>query len=116
MATVTSHTLDCVLGTHAGGIEVEMVRIDPSGKRVRIFLDHTDEGGRLLQELELFTHNPDDQFEMVFQTGAYFAKQEHLGNRIIQEVVIRFHIPDPSGRYHIPLMLAPNSYSVWWSD
>ena len=116
MATISSHTLDSMLGTHAGGIEVELLRIDPSGNRVRVFLARTDDGGRLREEVVLDAYSPDDQFEMVFQTGDYFARQQHLGHRIIQEVVIRLQMPNPNGKYHIPLMLAPNSYSVWWSD
>ena len=118
MAIVSSHTLDSVFGTHAGGIEVELLRIDPSGTRTSVLLSKTDQGGRLLEEVALDDAHPDASYEMVFQTGTYFANQQsdNLGGRIIQEVVIRFQMPDSNGKYHIPLMLAPNSYSVWWSD
>jgi 5-hydroxyisourate hydrolase len=76
MATVSSHTLSSVDGTHAGGIGVALHRLDPSGARVTLFETATDEGGRLSETVAL----------------------------------------DPDARYHIPLMLAPNSYSVWWSS
>jgi 5-hydroxyisourate hydrolase len=55
---------------------------------------------------------------MVLQAGAYFAARapEKEGRQIVREVVIRFAMPDPEARYHIPLILAPHSYAVWWSS
>jgi 5-hydroxyisourate hydrolase len=52
------------------------------------------------------------------QTGNYFVAQSlpQPTKQIVKEVVIRFSMPDPNGSYHIPLMIAPNSYSVWWSS
>jgi 5-hydroxyisourate hydrolase len=29
--------------------------------------------------------------------------------------VVRFTTPDPDSSYHIPIIMAPNSYSCWWS-
>jgi 5-hydroxyisourate hydrolase len=54
---------------------------------------------------------------MVIQSGAYFAAHGLAGaeRQIVKEIVIRFAMPDPAGSYHIPLMIAPHSYSVWWS-
>jgi 5-hydroxyisourate hydrolase len=31
-------------------------------------------------------------------------------------VVIRFCMPDPEAAYHMPLVMAPNGYSVWLSS
>ena len=117
MAIVSSHTLDSVLGMHAGGIEIELFRLERTGTRVRLFRTQSDAGGRLAKDVKLRPEHANDEYEMVFQTGDYFAGHSvpNLGNRIIEEVVVRFRMPDPDGRYHIPLMLAPNSYSVWWS-
>jgi 5-hydroxyisourate hydrolase len=118
MATVSSHTLSSVDGTHAGGIGVALHRLDPSGARVTLFETATDEGGRLSETVALTPGDADARFELVFQTGDYFAAQPIpvTGMQIIREVVIRLAMPDPDARYHIPLMLAPNSYSVWWSS
>jgi 5-hydroxyisourate hydrolase len=84
MATLTTHLLNSVLGTHAGGVGIALLRIGPSGARAVVFERATDAGGRLAE--------------------------------IVKEVVIRFSMPDPSASYHIPLMIAPNSHSVWWSS
>ena len=57
-------------------------------------------------------------YELVFQTGPYFVAQSlpQPIKQIEKQVVIRFAMPDPNASYHIPLMIAPNSYSVWWSS
>ena len=54
----------------------------------------------------------------MFQTGAYFATRglPLTGLRIQKEVVIRFCMPDPEAAYHMPLVMAPNGYSVWLSS
>ena len=118
MAIISSHTLNSVDGTHAGGIEVALFRIEPSGQRELIFETHSDEGGRLSERVELSLEDAAVHFELVLQTGAYFdAEAVPINDRqILEEVVIRFTMPDPEARYHIPMMLAPNSYSVWWSS
>ena len=54
-------------------------------------------------------------YELVLQVGDYFDPQElnDAAGRNLKEVVMRFQMPDVKGRYHMPFMLAPNSYSVW---
>ena len=118
MATITSHTLNGVDGTHAGGIGVTLTRIAPDGGRVPLFQAEMDEGGRLSQEVDLSKAGTDDRYELVFATGAYWdsANIARTTPQILGEVVIRLSMPDPGGRYHIPIILSPNSYSVWWSS
>ncbi|WP_282610897.1 hydroxyisourate hydrolase [Pelagibius sp. Alg239-R121] len=118
MAVVSSHTLNSVNGTHAGGIAVGLYRLAANGERTAVFQTAMDEGGRLSETVNLSAEDGQAQFELVFQTGAYFALQSlpQDGLQIMKEVVIRFTMPDPDARYHIPLMLSPNSYSVWWSS
>jgi 5-hydroxyisourate hydrolase len=118
MATVSSHALNSVDGTHAAGIAVTLTRFDPSGTRSQVFAVETDAGGRLSEEVTLNPEDTEAQFEFVFQIGDYFEAQglPERGKKILRDVVIRFSMPDPQACYHIPLMLAPNSYSVWWSS
>jgi 5-hydroxyisourate hydrolase len=117
MAVVTSHLLDSVFGTHAGGVGIHLLRIDRSGIRTVLFERETDPGGRLNERVEIAPENSGTDYELVFQTGRYFAAQSLLqpAGQIVKEIVIRFAMPDPKASYHIPLMIAPNSYSVWWS-
>ena len=118
MAILSSHTLDSVNGSHAGGVVVTLQRITTDGERTTVLTSATDSGGRFSEEVDLSQANREDSYELVFSSGAYFESHTvaSLSPRIVREVVIRFQMPDKDGRYHIPVILAPNSYSVWWSD
>jgi 5-hydroxyisourate hydrolase len=54
---------------------------------------------------------------MVIASGAYFkaADLPRSGAQILDKIVVRFTTPDPDSSYHIPIIMAPNSYSCWWS-
>ncbi len=112
MAIVSSHTLNSVDGSHAGGIAVRLVRLDTG---LTVFETNMDEGGRLVQEVA--TPDPAATYEMIFQAGAYWQDQAPTtrDTRIMDEIVIRFTMPDPEGRYHVPLILSPHGYSLWCS-
>ena len=117
MATISTHTLNSVDGTHAGGIPVSVVRIGDDGQRAMLLSGETDDGGRFVHEIDPSEVDGEATHELVLQIGPYFDERG-LGDpqgRAMQEVVVRFQMPDPHGRYHIPFMLAPNSYSVWSS-
>jgi len=107
-----------VLGTHARGVGVELLRIEPSGVRTIVFERETDAAGRLAETVKIADEHAGAEYELVFQTGRYFATQSlpQPAKQIVNQVAVRFSMPDPNASYHIPLMIAPNSYSVWWSS
>ena len=117
MASLSTHTLNSVDGTHAGGILVTLTRIDADGRRTELFRQATDKGGRLAKEIDPQDLRPDAVYEMVLDVGAWFSAMTPPahGPRFLRDVVMRLEMPDPDRRYHIPFMLAPNSYSVWYS-
>jgi len=47
---------------------------------------------------------------MVCKTGNYFSEE-----RIISEIVVKFKMLDPKKKYHLPIIISPNGYSIWWS-
>ena len=118
MAIITTHTLNSVDGTHAGGVGVELFHLPLKGPRTRLIEAETDAGGRLQMTLEAGRVDTAADYEIVLQTGAYFGARLPLqpGLRLVREVVVRFAMPDPEANYHIPFMLAPNSHSVWYSS
>ena len=114
MAVISSHTLNGVDGTHAGGIRVRVCERE-SGK---ILVDsRTDDGGRLSEDVDISPSASDATYEMVFEAGPYWQTRDipRKTPQIMSEIVVRFQMPDPDARYHIPVILSPNSYSVWWS-
>ena len=118
MATLTTHVLDSVNGAHAAGVGVALYRIESSGAKTTLFNAATDANGRLRQTLPPDAVAAGMTCELVFQVADYFAAQPAAlgGTSILCEAVFRFSMPDPSGAYHIPLMLSPSGYSVWYSQ
>ena len=110
MATLTSHTLNGTDGSHAGAIKVKLIEVDGQ----TIFETKIDDGGRLKQEIEPSKINPSSIYELTFETGQYWLERGF--EQIMDQVVLRFRMPDPEGTYHMPIIINPNSYSTWWSS
>ena len=110
MATLTSHTLNGTDGSHAGAIKVKLIEVDGQ----TIFETEIDDGGRLKQEIEPSKINPSSIYELTFETGQYWLERGF--EQIMDQVVLRFKMPDPDGTYHMPIIINPNSYSTWWSS
>ena len=79
-----------------------------------IFETEIDDGGRLKQEIEPSKINPSSIYELTFETGQYWLERGF--EQIMDQVVLRFRMPDPEGTYHMPIIINPNSYSTWWSS
>ena len=110
MAILTSHTLNGTDGTNAGGIKVTFSLVGGE----KIFETKMDEGGRLNKKIGSEQIDPIATYELVFETGPYWIERGY--NQILDQVVLRFKMPDPTADYHMPVIISPNSYSVWWSS
>jgi len=112
MATISSHTLNGTDGTHAGGIDVTL-----TGPNGLVFEAQMDAGGRLSHDVPADRIDPEVMYELVFQTGSYWEARNipRQGPQIMDQVVLRFRMPDPEARYHMPIIISPNGYSCWWS-
>ena len=114
MATLSSHILNGVDGTHAGGICVTLFRLEDN---IEMFSSTTDEGGRLSQVIDLADADANAIYQLVFETGLYWKSHavDTVDGQIIEEVVLRFKMPDNAATYHRPIILSPNAYSLWAS-
>ncbi len=110
MATFSSHLLDASNGSHAGNIEVIIYQISQNGERKIFCKTKTDEGGRILKDFDLSTEDCKCKYEMVCKTGDYYSEK-----KIISEINIKFKMEDQNKKYHIPIIISQNSYTVWWS-
>ena len=115
MAIVSSHPLNGTNGTHAGEFPVRLINIT---KNSEIFSTRMDNTGRLEENVDLSLTDAIDKFELIFDTGVYWNSfgLSSSDNQIISEVVLRFSMPNKNARYHMPLILSPNSYSTWSSQ
>ena len=109
MATLSTHLLDSVNGTHANGVKVIINQINSSGVK-KIFLEtETDQGGRILKDFELSKDDCACDYEMVCKTADYFSEK-----KIVSEIIVKFKMEDPKKKYHLPIIISPNGYSIWW--
>ena len=111
MATLSSHLLNSVDGTHASGVKVIIHQINSSGDKVIFFETETDGGGRILKDFELSNEDCNCDYEMIYKTADYFSEK-----KIVSEITIKFRMEDPKKKYHLPIIISPNGYSIWWSQ
>ena len=111
MATLSSHLLNSVDGTHANGVKVIINKIDSSGEKIVFFETETDSGGRILKDFDLSEYDCKCDYEMICKTSEYFSKK-----KIVSEIIIKFRMEDPKKKYHLPIIISPNGYSIWWSQ
>lgn len=101
-ATISTHVLNGADGTHSGGVAVRLINLTTGAT---LFEEKTDSGGRLSRQVDLTGLNSMDRYELSFVTRA----------GAMEEIALRFVMPDPEGRYHMPVILSPNAASFWWS-
>ena len=111
MVTLSSHLLNSVDGTHACGVKVIINQINSSGEKVIFFESETDNGGRILKDFDLSKDDCNCDYEMVCKTSDYFSEK-----KIVSEIIIKFRMEDPKKKYHLPIIISPNGYSIWWSQ
>ncbi len=115
MAQISSHVLDSVIGTHASGIRVECYKKASDDTGQLIFDVVASAEGRISESVD--TTGSDTEFELVFHAADYYRSVQlpDDGYQILTKVVLRITLPEPGDSYHLPIMLSPHSYSVWWS-
>jgi 5-hydroxyisourate hydrolase len=111
MATLSSHLLNSVNGTHAGGVKVIIYQINSSSNKKIFFETETDDGGRIIKDFELSNDDCACEYEMVCKTADYFSEK-----KVVSEITIKFKMEDPKKKYHLPIIISPNGYSIWWSN
>ena len=47
---------------------------------------------------------------MICKTAEYFSEK-----KLVSEITIKFKMEDPKKKYHLPIIISPNGYSIWWS-
>ncbi len=110
MAIFSTHILNSIDGSHADNVNIEIHKIDKNNHKSIFLKESTDEHGRLLKEFSLSKEDCESDYEMLIDIGNYFKK-----DNIINFISIKFKMKENEKKYHIPLILSPHGYSVWWS-
>jgi 5-hydroxyisourate hydrolase len=111
---LTTHVLDTAQGCPAGGVAIELWRLDPGGARELLKTVRTNADGRTDAPL-LADDLAVGAYELVFAVGAYFAGQPVATSAppFLDRVPVRFTIADPRAHYHVPLLVSPWAYSTY---
>ncbi len=114
MARLSTHVLDAVRGEPAEGVVIDL-HVLRNGARLHLKTVATNADGRTAEPLLSGDSVESGVYELTFRAGDYFrARGVQLPEPpFLDEVVIRFGIADPTGSYHVPLLLGPFSYSTY---
>ncbi len=93
-----------------------MFQLSGVSERQLVFDIEADAEGRIAETVAINDANRGCEFELVFYGREYFTGQSLAVDSMVSCVVIRFVMDDEHKRYHLPVMLAPHSYSTWWSS
>jgi 2-oxo-4-hydroxy-4-carboxy-5-ureidoimidazoline decarboxylase len=112
---LSTHVLDNHLGRPAVGLAFELIELSRHGESRTLVKATTNRDGRTPGALIEGRPVPIGTYELRFHTHAYFAgRAVPLADPPFYDVItIRFSVADPEGRYHVPLLLTPWSYTTY---
>lgn len=118
MGHLSTHVLDTMHGCPAAGMKVALFRLDGSGntasaplRTLTLNADGRNDAGPLLDA----AHMTAGRYRLVFSVGEYFRARGVVLPEppFIDDVPIDFGMADANGRYHVPLLVSPWSYSTY---
>jgi 5-hydroxyisourate hydrolase len=113
LGQLTTHVLDTTKGMPAAGMKIELSLLEQNRwRRLRAVVTNTD--GRTDEPLASGTLAT-GSYRLVFDVADYFRAQGVVlpETPFLDRVPLRFGIADPNGRYHVPLLVSPWSYSTY---
>ena len=109
---LTTHVLDTARGRPAAGIGITLYRVSGNSHR-KIAEAVTNDDGRTDAPLLAGKAFSEGQYELVFAAGDYLRAGGAAGVLFLDEIPIRFGVPDAGAHYHVPLLLSPFGYSTY---
>lgn len=115
MAHLSTHVLDTMNGCPAAGMRVVLQRMDGDRtvelRSLVLNADGRNDGGPLLDAGAMAR----GRYRLLFWVADYFrARGTELPETPFLDVVsVDFGIADADGRYHVPLLVSPWSYSTY---
>jgi len=114
MARLSTHVLDTARGMPAAGISIELHFLD-GGQRRLLAASVTNADGRTDAPLLAGERLDVGVYELTFRTRDYFSRSGAVltDPPFLDDIVVRVGIAEPTGHYHVPLLLSPYGYSVY---
>ncbi len=114
MGRLSTHVLDTAKGKPAAGVRITLYRISGQSHR-KIAEAVTNADGRTDGPMLEGAALKEGSYELVFSAGDYLRASGQAGEGVLflDEIPIRFGVPDPAAHYHVPLLISPFGYSTY---
>jgi len=114
MGRLSTHVLDTALGKPAAGVVIRLYRVSGTSHK-KIATVTTNADGRTDAPLLSGDDLTAGVYELVFCAGDYLRTTGQAGEGIafLDEIPIRFGVPDAGAHYHVPLLISPFAYSTY---
>ncbi len=114
MGRLSTHVLDTARGKPAAGVVVLLYRLEDTGRSLLREVVTNADGridGPLLEGAALAAGS----YELLFRAGDYLRASGQAGGDVLflDEIPIRFGVPDAGQHYHVPLLISPFGYSTY---
>ncbi len=111
---LTTHVLDTVRGVPAGGMRIDLHRVDGDA-RTHLRTVETNADGRTDTPLLPRDEFAPGVYELTFHAGAYLDRIPGRtgASRFLDLIPIRFGVDDASAHYHVPLLLSAYGYATY---
>jgi 5-hydroxyisourate hydrolase len=111
---LTTHVLDTATGKPAAGVKITLYRQSGQSHR-KIAETVTNDDGRTDAPMLAGKALTAGVYELVFYAGDYLrATGQAAGDLLfLDQVPIRFGVPDADQHYHVPLLISPFAYSTY---
>ena len=104
--------MDGVNGKSAVGMAIELYALgEPAPRKVARAVTGPDGRAELIASGPI----PTGDYELRFQTADYFRDQGVAVGEpaMLDMVLVRFSVSEPTGHYHIPLICTPSGYTTY---
>jgi 5-hydroxyisourate hydrolase len=111
---LTTHVLDTARGKPAAGVKIMLFRVTAAGHK-KIAETVTNEDGRTDAPMLVGAAFNEGVYELVFSAGAYLRASGQATSEVLflDDIPIRFGVPDADAHYHVPLLISPFAYSTY---
>ena len=112
---LTTHVLDTARGKPAAGAKITLYRVSGNSHR-KIAETVTNADGRTDAPMLTGKDFTVGSYELVFHAGDYLratGQAETEGVIFLDQIPIRFGVPDAAQHYHVPLLISPFAYSTY---
>jgi 5-hydroxyisourate hydrolase len=111
---LTTHVLDTARGKPAAGVKIALYRVSGNSHR-KIAETVTNADGRTDAPMLAGKDFTEGSYELVFFAGDDLRASGQAGEGVLflDQIPIRFGVPDAGQHYHVPLLISPFAYSTY---